>query len=141
MAQAKVPAVQVITPDRLQVAAERANAERERIRKEAHEDGKQHGLRLAGRYRDVAMVAIGFAVGFTMGAALIASVYERGAMGATAIVDQVIGRTVPDPNAALPPPLETRDPGAEYERNAARAREGCTAAELRAGRRECRNAP
>lgn len=114
-----------------------ADAERERVRREAHEEGKHHGLRIAGIYRDVALVSMGFVVGAVVGAALFLSVYDRGAVTAAAVADQILGRTIADPATTLPPALEVRDPGEAYRGNADAAREGCTPEELRAGRRNC----
>lgn len=134
---------QVIMPDRLATAKQAAEAERERIRAEAHEEGKHHGLRLAGRYRDVALIAISFVVGMVAGMGWSMSLQDRGAYTAAAITDRVLGRTVPDPGSTLPPPLTNVHPADEYAANAEAAREGCTAEQLRAGRRNCRarNAP
>lgn len=141
MSQNKTPATisgQVITPARLEKAAANANAERERIRLEAHEEGKHHGLRLASRWRIAALLAVGFIFGAVVCSLFVMSVYDRGAVGATAIADRVLGRTLPDPATTLPSPLSVRDAAAEYNANSAAAREGCSAQELREGRRNCR---
>lgn len=127
---------QVIVPDKLAAAKQAAEAERERIRREAHEDGKHHGLRLAGRYRDVALFSMGALVGAALFGLYVASIYDRGAVTAAAVVDQVLGRTVERP--MLPAALDVRDAAEDYEANTEAAREGCTDAELRAGRRGCR---
>ena len=139
MVQPLAPAAksgQIITPEKLALASQRASEERERIRKEAHAEGKHHGLRIAGIYRDVSLVSMGFVVGAVVGAALFLSVYDRGAVTAAAVADQILGRTVADPATTLPP-LSVRDPAEEYLENSTKAREGCTPEQLRAGRRNC----
>lgn len=127
----------MITPDRLAVAAARAEAERKRIHDEGHAKGKHEGLRLAGRYRDGALVAIGVLIGLAIGSFGAMSMLDRGAYTAAAITDRVLGRTVPPVSETLPPAPATRAPDEEYRANVEAARGGCTEAQLRAGIRRC----
>lgn len=125
---------QVITPALLEASRARAEEERQRIHAEAHEKGKHEGLKIAGRYRDGALVCLGFVVGLMIGGLWVQSSFERGATTAAAVSNSTLQR-IP---FTAPPPSPSVTAAEDYQRNAAAAREGCSEAELRAGRRNCR---
>lgn len=127
---------QVIAPQRMQEAAAKADA----LRKELHEagkaEGKAEGLKIAGRYRDGALVCLGFVIGMMIGGLWVQSSFERGATTAAAVSNTTLQRVLP---GGAPGPTVTA--AEEYQRNAEAAREGCTVAQLRAGRRNCEGSP
>lgn len=102
-------------PTKLADAKAAADAERARLR----EEGKHEGLRHAGRYRDGAMVSVGFIAGLVAGMLMAASMIESAAFNAGAVADRVLARTV-EP-VVLPPPPEAVS-AEEYNANAEDAR-------------------
>lgn len=128
---------QIITPDKMASAKAAAERVRTEIHQEGFKAGKHEGLKLAGRYRDGALVAIGFVVGLMAGGVFAWSLAERGMYTAAAITDRTLARTVPAPEEVLPPAPAVRPVDEVYEQNAARARGGCSDEQLRAGLRRC----
>lgn len=84
------PLARQYTPQ--QVEAAKAQAEKRAA--ELHEAGKHEGLRLAQRYRDVAMVALGFIAGSLIGGWAMQETSRAGVLTAGAVADRVLQRTV-----------------------------------------------
>lgn len=102
-------------PKNLADAKAAADAERARLR----EEGKHEGLRHAGRYRDGALVAVGFVVGLMAGMLVAATMIKDASWNAAAVADRVLARTVEPPVFAPPPDAISAE---EYNANAEDAR-------------------
>ena len=109
------PVASVVTPQKLEEAKARAEAERAKLR----EEGKHEGLRLAGRYRDGALVAVGFVAGLMAGMLVAATMIKDASWNAAAVADRVLARTVEPPVFAPPPDTVSAE---EYNANAEDAR-------------------
>lgn len=109
------PIASVVASPKLEEAKAKAEAERARLR----EEGKHEGLRLAGRYRDGALVAVGFIVGLMCGMMVAATMIKDASWNAAAVADRVLARTVEPPVFAPPPATVSAE---EYNANAEDAR-------------------
>lgn len=109
------PVSKVVTPQAMADAKAKADAERAKLR----EEGKHEGLRLAGRYRDGALVAVGFIVGLMCGMMVAATMIKDASWNAAAVADRVLARTVEPPTFAPPPATISAE---EYNANAEDAR-------------------
>jgi hypothetical protein len=88
------PVPQIYSAKQVADAKARVEEVRAELHAAGHAEGKAHGLKLAGRYRDGAVAAAGFIIGCVVSAVFLVSMYERAAINSSIVADRVLARTL-----------------------------------------------